>query len=251
MKKHTLTSDAIGPRVCTLSRRLQVLHSSAFFKHLQGDDVQRISGLFRERAASAGQTIYVAGERATHMYVVAAGKIKLTRTTPDGTNVIIEWITPGNFFGMLSTLGYIWYPDTAVAHTHSCILGITAAHFEEVLQRHPGVAAAALQILAARVRELHQTIEELSAHSVEQRIASALSRLAERLGEKQNGAVLIQMPLSQQDLADMTGTTRETASRTLQRFRKAGLIRTGSRWIAIIDERRLAQVATASRSAGM
>lgn len=87
---------------------------------------------------------------------------------------------------------------------------------------------------------MHELIEQLSAHPAEQRIASTLLALAGKLGEKRGNAVLIQMPLSRQDLAEMTGVTPETASRVLTQFRRSGLISSGRRWVAILDPVRLA-----------
>ncbi|HWR53326.1 MAG TPA: Crp/Fnr family transcriptional regulator [Bryobacteraceae bacterium] len=240
--KHTeLSSDRIEPRLCTLSRRLEVLRSTPFFKELREEDIQEVSGLCREKAFQPGQPITVAGDRATHLYIAATGKIKLLRTTAAGRNVVVEVITPGNFFGTVSALGSEEYSETAVAHTHCCVLTLAAADFQKVLRRYPGVALAALGIVAARLRELHDTVEKLSAHSAEQRIAATLLKLAEKIGEQRDGTLVIQMPLSHQDLADMAGTTRETASRTLTRFRKAGLIRTGRHWIGVLDPLRLGE----------
>jgi CRP-like cAMP-binding protein len=217
-----------------------VLHQAPFFAGLPEGDISRLAGFFREKAFSPGQTIYVAGEQAAHLYVVATGKVKLVRTTPAGKTIVLGIIGPGDFFGSLSTLGDKTYPNTAVAHTGCCLMAIAGADFQTILQRHPQVATAALDIVAARLRAMHDLVEQLGAHSVEQRIASALLTLAAKLGEKRGNTVLIQAPLSRQDLAEMTGTTRETASRIMTQFRQSGLVRSGRRWVAILDPARLA-----------
>jgi len=198
-----------------------------------------ISGLFHEKAYSAGQTIYIAGDPAANLYVVAVGKVKLQRATAAAKTVVIGIISPGDFFGSLSDLGDRTYPDTAVAHTDCCLLAIDGADFRAILRRYPAVANAALDMVSARLHSMHELVEQLSAHPVEQRIASTLRALAGRLGEKRGNSVLIQMPLSRQDLAEMTGTTPETASRVLTQFRRSGLIRSGRRWVAILDQARL------------
>jgi CRP/FNR family transcriptional regulator len=86
---------------------------------------------------------------------------------------------------------------------------------------------------------MHDLVEQLSAYPAEQRIAAALLTLADKMGETRGSSVLIQAPLSRQDLAEMTGTTPETASRIMAQFRHSGLVRTGRRWVAILDASRL------------
>ncbi len=242
-RRTPLRIDRAEPEVCTLSRRLEVLHHTPFFAGLSHSEVNEISRLFHQRAIELGQTLYVAGEPAAHLYVVAAGKVKLMRTTTAGKNVVITVAGPGDFFGSLSTLGESRYENSAVAHTAGCVLFIGARDFEDIVGRHPAVARGALAVVAERLREMHEIVESLSAHPAEQRIATALLKLAERLGEKRGSSVLIQMPLSREDLADMTGTTRETASRILSRLRRSGLIRTGRAWVAILDPDGLASEA--------
>ena len=96
-----------------------------------------------------------------------------------------------------------------------------------------------------RLKTARERIHQLGTHSVESRIAAALLKLAEKLGEQQDGMLLIQLPLSRQDLADMTGTQVETASRIMSQFRKDGLIRTGRRWVTITGATRLSAIAAA------
>ena len=96
-----------------------------------------------------------------------------------------------------------------------------------------------LEITAARLQAAHERVRQLSAFPVEHRIAFTLLTLAEKFGEHQKGRLLIQTPLSRDDLAEMTGTTTESASRTISQLQKAGLIETGRQWVAITDRARL------------
>ena len=132
--------------------------------------------------------------------------------------------------------------DTAQAQTTTCVLTISGDDFQTILLRYPHVALAALRITAARLKDAQDMIQQLSAHSAEQRIAAMLLKLSEKVGEPQKDGVLIQMPLSRQDLADLTGTTPETASRVMSQFRQAKLIRTGRQWVSILDRQRLLDI---------
>jgi CRP-like cAMP-binding protein len=177
---------------------LWVLRQTPFFAGLSEGDVSGFTGMFRDRAFSAGEAIYVAGDKAASLYVVATGKVKLVRTTPAGKSVVLTIVGAGDFFGSLSTLGDDTYPNTAVAHTDCCVLAISGADFRSILRRHPQVAAAALDIVAARLRAMHDLVEQLSAYPAEQRIAAALLTLADKMGETRGSSVLIQAPLSRQ-----------------------------------------------------
>lgn len=238
--RHTpLVAENAEPRLCTLPRRLHVLAHTPFFSSLSSEEVQRISVAFYEMAFHAGQVIYVAGARAARLHIIATGKVKLMQTSAEGKNVVLDILAAGDFFGSLSSLGDERYPDTAVAHTDCCVLALTARDFHAILQQYPGVALAALQIVAARLRTMHEVVEQLNTRAIEQRIATTLLKLADKVGERKGRTLLIQMPLSRQDLAEMTGTTPETASRIMSQFRQAGLIRAGRRWVAILDPARL------------
>ena len=247
-RRTPLTTERLKSRTCTLSRRLDVLRRTPFFANLPADAIPQISGFFRDKGFATGQTIYTAGDPAVSLYVVATGRVKLARTTEAGKTVVLGVIGPGEFFGSLSALGDRLYPDSAVAHTPCCVLAVTGADFQAILRRYPQVANATLEIVAARLASMHELVEQLGAHPAEQRIASILLALAGKLGEQRGNAILIQMPLSRQDLAEMTGITRETASRILIQFRRSGLIRSGRRWVAILDPARLAVEAGHART---
>jgi CRP-like cAMP-binding protein len=236
--------DPIDPLQCTPQLRLQILHGLPFFAHLSHEEVRAVDRHFRERGYTPGEPIYHAGEEATHLYVVAAGKIKLVRHTLSGQDVLLDILTPGDYFGALPALGETRYPDSAEAQTACCALAVSAADFGDILQRHPTVALPLLEMTAARLREAQETIRQLSAHSAEQRVAATLLKLGDKLGQQREDDLLIQMPLSRQDVADMTGSTVETASRILSSFRKRGLIRSGRQWIALRDPAALRALAT-------
>lgn len=245
-KRTPLETGSIEPHMCSVDLRLQILSKVPFFAGLDAGSLPGVNRLFHERGHPAGGTIYFAGDHAAHLYVVADGKVKLSRHTLTGQDVLLDILVRGDFFGSLTALGDEVYPETAQAQTASCVLEITARDFQTVLQRYPSVALSALTIVAGRLKTAHETIHHLSAHPVESRLASTLLKLAEKMGEKHDGEVLIQMPLSRQDLAAMIGTTTETASRLMSQFRKDGLIRAGRQWVAIADQNALAAIAAAT-----
>jgi CRP-like cAMP-binding protein len=242
-RKSPLTPEAFEPEQCSVELRLDILARVPFFASLSGEEMAGVNRLFREQGNTPGETIYLAGDPATRLYVVASGKVKLIRHTLSGQDVLLDVLTPGEFFGSLAALGDDVYPDTAQAQTAACVLGIGADEFRAILRAYPAVAVAVLDMVAGRLTAAHEMVRQLSAHSVERRIAYTLLKLAEKLGEERDVGLLIQMPLSREDLAGMTGTTLETASRVMSLFQKGGLVRSGRGWVAIADGAGLRAVA--------
>ncbi len=242
-RRTPLEVDDAEPQACTHDVRLRLLGRVPFFAGLAAPDVARINLSFHDRGAEAGDLISAAGDEARRLYVVLSGKVKVVRHTLAGQDVVLDLLGPGDFFGTLSVLGDNEYPDTAYAQTGCCVISVAAADFQAIMQRYPPVALAALAIVQERLHAAHDLIRQLSAEPVECRIAAALLRLAGRLGRVEGDRIVIQSPLSRQDLADMVGTTLETASRVISQFRKDGLIDSGRHWIAIRNRQKLAALA--------
>lgn len=244
-KKSPVEPEYMEPAMCSTDLRREILQRVPFFAMLPPDAIEQINLRFRERGFAEGEPIFYAGDPAARLYVVATGKVKLMRHTLAGQDVLLDILTAGEFFGSLSLLGNEVYPDSAIAQTTVCALSVGAEAFRAILVDYPAVALAVLDITAARLREAHEAIRQISAHSVEQRIAYTLLKLAEKLGEPREEGLLIQMPLSREDLANMAGSTTESASRIVSQFQREGLIVTGRQWIAITDQGRLRELASA------
>ncbi len=243
-RRHTpLDRDRVPPSACTTEHRREILRQVPFFQDLREDTIAAINQLFRAFAYEADEAIYHAQQRASELHVVADGHVRLVRYAQAGHKVVLDVLAPGEIFGGLSMLGDTVYADTAEAQTDCCALAIGASDFRDALRHHPNVALRVLDYTSERLRSAHEAIEGLSAHPVEERIATLLLRLGEKLGESSQEGLLIQMPLARRDVAAMTGTTPETASRVLSEFREAELIDSGRQWIALRDVERLRTIA--------
>jgi CRP-like cAMP-binding protein len=234
-RKTPIESEPVEPQMCTVDLRLEILSRVPFFNQLASQEIARINRLFHERGYMPGEAIYFASDPASHLYVVADGRVKLLRHTWSGKDVLLDILTPGEFFGSLSAIGDEEYPDTALAHTATCALRVDSEGFRQILEEYPSVAVRVLDITSQRLQEAYEMIRQLSAYPVEMRIAHTLLKLAEKLGQEREVGLLIQTQLSRDDLAEMAGTTTETASRIMSQFQKDGLIRSGRQWVAIRD----------------
>jgi len=233
----------MDPAACSLEYRLKIIGRLPFFKHLSPDAISKINDLFHDHDVSADERIYFEGDEAEYLYLVAMGKVKLVRNTASGREVLLDILRGGEYFGTLTVLGGRVHTETAIAQTDCCILQISSTDFETILSSYPDVTRKVLEVVSQRLAESQEIVKQLSAYTAEQRIASALLRLAGKLGEARGQGVLIQLPFSRQDLAAMTGATTETVSRVMSRFGEAGVVKSGRKWVTILDMPRLEELA--------
>ncbi len=183
----------------------------------------------------AGRIQHVAGdacffqqdEPATTFAVLIDGQARLTQITPDGHQIILGFLGPGQEVGILTAIEHATYPLTLQAVTDCVLLVWDRAALLLLLERYPLLALRALRMVAGRFVQLQNQYRELATERVERRIARALLRLMEHTGQHEASGVRIALPLSRQDLAEMTGTTLYTVSRTLSQWEKRGIVVSG------------------------
>jgi CRP/FNR family transcriptional regulator, nitrogen oxide reductase regulator len=234
-RKVPLKEQAITPEMCSPAGRLEILRRVPFFAGSSPAELSEINRLFHERGFEPGEPVIYEGDPAERFYVVAAGKVKLLRHANTGREILLDLLNPGEFFGSISPLSSEVYAETARAHTSVCTLSIDKDGLRSILSSRPAVALRVLELVTARLQEAQEMVRQLSAYSVEHRIAHTLLKLGDKFGERQQIGLLLQTPLSREDLAEMVGTTPESASRVLSQFQKNGLIESGRQWIAITD----------------
>jgi len=240
--KSPVRLDWVDPEVCSTEYRLKIIRRLPFFKHLPAEAIAKINNLFHDGDVSANDRIYFEGDEARHLYLVAMGKMKLVRNTTSGKEVLLDILHSGEYFGSLTIFGGRVHTETAIAQTDCCILKISAEDFEHILSDHPNVTRKVLEAVSQRLAESQEIVKQLSTYTAEQRIASALIHLAEKLGEVRGQGVLIQLPFSRQDLAAMTGSTTETVSRVMSRFAGEGWVKSGRKWVTIMNAKRLEEL---------
>ncbi|MBK1872016.1 Crp/Fnr family transcriptional regulator [Marinobacter sp. 1-3A] len=232
-----------SPENCSTDLRARILSNAPYFRGLPAQAIEAVNRLFRSVDYPAGAALYHEGDSAEALFLVAHGRIKLLQHSASGNEVVLDLLGRGDPFGGLATLGQRRYPQTAVAQTACCVLTITTADFRHLIRTYPEVALSALDGVARDLEAAHDVIRSLSTLPVEARIAQVLIDLADRLGESDESGVLIQSPLSQQDLAAMVASTAATVSRVISNLRRQGYVETGRQWIRIRDRDGLAQLA--------
>lgn len=239
-----LRSTCAQPHSCPAPVRMQVLSRTPMFAGLVEEQLADIDRRMTSLSWAEGDALHVEGAPAEHLYLVAAGRAKAYRTAPNGQEVVVELLGPGDLFGGLRTLGQEAYAETVEALTTVCALRVGDDAFRQILGEHPVVGLRVLEDTAALLAQARSDVTRQSTATVAERLAAVLLRLAEKFGEPaREGGTLIELPLSRADLAGMTGSTPESVSRVMSRWRKDGVINAGRRWTAVRDPRRLAEIA--------
>jgi CRP-like cAMP-binding protein len=214
------------------------------FSTLSAEEIREIRRCVEIRTFKKREAIFSEGDPSNMFYVLVSGKVKMTKISGEGKEMIIELISPGEFFGAFAALKGFPYPANAVAMADSAMLRIGRADLLRIIERFPNLMYILTAHLSERVREFPDTLKSIALERVESRISSLLLKLAQKTGKKTaDGAVQINMKLTKQDIAEMVGSTVETSIRVMSRFEKAGLIKTTGGRIIITNKKELSAIA--------
>jgi len=220
-----------------------LLKRSPLFKDLDEPALIEVARRFHEESYKADEFLFFEGDPADKLWIGKTGQIKILKHSESGQEVILLVITPGELFGAAGTWGEEVYPASAQAQTACTVLTMHVEDFTELMHRFPPIALAVITVIKDRLKEAHEMMRRLSAERVERRIAHTLLKLAEKVGKRTAEGVDINMPLSRQDLASMTGTTVESVSRVLSKWQHEGLVKTGREHVVIVQPHRLVVLA--------
>ena len=155
------------------------------------------------------------------------GRLRVSQITPEGQQVIVRMVNPGDLFGIARALRRPDYPGTATAVMESLCLAWPMSGWDEMLEKHPSLAVNTMRTVGSRLMESQARVRELSTEEVERRVAHTVLRLANQSGRKEEGGIRIDFPVSKQDIAEMAGTTLHTVSRILSAWEASGLVEGG------------------------
>jgi CRP-like cAMP-binding protein len=194
------------------------------FQGVAEDDLRRLIDAARRQRVPAGGFFFLQGDPAERMFVLLEGRVKLSQTGPDGQQALIRVITPVTLFALVAITSTREYLVTAEAADDSLALYWTRRDLMDFVARVPQIARNAMGIMAQRLNEIQERFRQVTTQRVEQRLAHTLVRLAAEFGIRVEDGVLIDLTLTRQDLAEMSGTTLYTVSRILSRWEEEGLV---------------------------
>jgi CRP-like cAMP-binding protein len=194
------------------------------FSELSDSTLEQISKLGVKKKFPKDSIILFEHETGSALFVIVTGKVKVSRVSEDGKEVILTILGDSDFFGEMAILDGLTRSANVTSMEDSELFIIQRKDFLELLQIHPEVSIALLQELTQRLRAADMKIKSLSLKDAEGKVATVILQLADDLGKIKQGTVEIEKLPFQQDLANMAGTSRETISRTLHSFAKKGLV---------------------------
>jgi CRP-like cAMP-binding protein len=208
-------------------------------------DAERDRWLSRSTSVTLtkGETLARQGEPARHFSLVEAGFLKVMQLTAEGTEVIARFVAPGEPFGGVVALGDAPYPVSAVVVQPSTLRAWTRETVATLLAENPQVRVNIMREMSTHMTDALTRVRELTTARVDQRLAHTLLRLSRQVGQASPDGVLITQPLTRQELADLTGTTLYTVSRTLTRWEGRGLIASRKRLLLLKSLKRLQELA--------
>ena len=200
------------------------IRETELFKGISPPDFEKIFRLAQQKKIEEGAFFFMEGDPVSAIFLMIEGKVKLVQVTPQGQQVIHGYVGKGEVFGLVTALDLPSYPVSAQAVIDSLALYWYKRDIDRLTESYPRISRNINRILAQKILVYQDRIRELATQRVERRIARTLLRLAQQIGRKTASGVLIDMPLTRQDMAEMTGTTLFTASRTLKQWESKGLI---------------------------
>jgi CRP-like cAMP-binding protein len=220
-----------------------VFRRTTIFRRLTPEDRHRLAAVADVRAYERGAALFNEGDASDHLYTVVAGRVKVFKTTARGTDVILELFGPGDPVGAVAVYESRPYPASAVTlEPTTCVL-IPRQSFFALLDAHPTMVRGLLSGLGHRLVELTNRMTELSGGRIEARLARFFLKLAADMGQSRPQGAFIPLALSRQELADMVGTTIETAIRVMSRWAKDDIVRTEKDGFLVVDRAALESTA--------
>jgi CRP-like cAMP-binding protein len=216
-----------------------VLSASPLFAALDAEGAQVLRETLIEKHVLKGQTLFEEGEPGDRLYVILDGKVKLGHSSPDGRESLMAVLGPGEMFGELSLFDPGKRAATATALTDASVLELSNEQLMPWLAGRPEVAAALLQALARRLRRTNEAMADLVFSDVPGRVAKALMDLGEKFGTVTPDGLLVTHDMTQEEIAQLVGASRETVNKALADFTQRGWLRLESRQVLIVDVERL------------
>ena len=217
----------------------RVLRRAPLFEGLDEENARGLRRQLTEVKLSRGEHLFQEGQDGDRLFVVLDGKMKLTRAAVDGRENLLGVLGPGEMFGELSLFDPRPRTSSASAVTDATLAALGHDALRRMLQDHPEVSLHMLQALARRLRRANDVVADLVFTDVPGRVAKNLLDLADRFGEQEKDGLHVHHDLTQEELAQLVGASRETVNKALADFAARGWLQISARSVLILDVERL------------
>lgn len=199
------------------------VRDQAICKALDDAELRQLNKISTAVKLDAGGTVFYEGDDSTYLFNVVRGSLRLSKLLPDGRRQVTGFLFPGDFLGL--SVGGV-YPYTAEALAPSELCRFERASLTRMLDRFPKLEHQLLSLASNELAQAQDHLMVLGRKTATERIATVLLKLVDRIGKKRSSGCALDLPMTRSDLADYTGLTTETVSRTLSQMKKKGLIDT-------------------------
>lgn len=220
-----------------------VLQQAEPFRRLGRCALAEVARHASARRLDPGEALFEQGAPADHFFLVTDGRFKVSMVMPEGKQVLVRLVFPGDFCGLALVLARPDFPAAARAIVASRAIAWPTSYWPVMIEAHPAIALDATRSLGRHVAEVHTRIAELSTAEVERRIALAVLRLVDRAGKPAADGVRIDFPITRQDIAELTGTTLHSVSRIVSGWGSRGIVGRGRARLVVRDVAALERVA--------
>jgi CRP/FNR family transcriptional regulator, cyclic AMP receptor protein len=228
----------------SFAEKLGLLSEVALFAGLSEADMEAIGHATTMTHCVRGQQILSPDDPPDRIHIIKQGRVRVYRLSPDGKQLTLDIHEKGTILGDMNLLGQDRIPEAyAEAIDDGVICTISPDELRRLIERHPIIGLNIIRHLSARLDSAERELEAMAYQRVDQRLARKLLDLGQRFGVSTVRGTLIQARLTQQELAEMIGTTRETLAHTLGDFRRQGLLESSKHNVVIRDAERLADIA--------
>jgi CRP/FNR family transcriptional regulator len=229
--------------MAAMADKVVALRRTALFGELADAELRALAERAVEHRLARGEILFLAGEEARGLYVVASGAVRAFRESPDGREQVIHVERAGATIAEVPVFDDRPYPSTVAAEEDAVVLFLDKKDVRRLCLERPQIALAALKLLAGRLRRCSDLVEELSLREVGQRLARLLLKDARARGSRSGAGIAVDLKLTNQQIAARIGTVREVVSRAFARLQQDGLIAVEGRRVVISDEGALAAYA--------
>lgn len=226
--------------------KLWYLKKVDLFSHLEEEEMEKLGDMTRMEEVSSNQPIYFPGDASDTVYILKKGRVRISRSTPDGRRITLALLEAGEIFGELALAGEEERNTKAEAVEDSFICAASKDTFLDFISEHPDISLRITQIIGDRRREIESKIEQLIFRNASGRLSFVLLDLFENHREESNGEAEPQIKFSHQEIADLAGLTRPTTTNLLNEFQERGLIELGRKKIILKDYAGLKRAAEAT-----
>jgi CRP-like cAMP-binding protein len=219
----------------------EVLARAGLFQGVAPEAAEALASSIQQAEYSRGEQVFSEGELGDTLFIVLTGKVKIGRRAADGRENMLSVMGPSDMFGELSLFDPGPRTASATVITDSRLAFLAHSSLRPWLSDRPEIAEQLLRVLARRLRRTNDALADLIFTDVPGRVAKALLGLAERFGSEEADGMRVRHDLTQEELAQLVGASRETVNKALADFASRGWLRVDSRAVTILDADRLAR----------